>query len=43
MLKKSLLYQKLQKWAKNKIVKPKNYTSNNKICFNIKYIKIKLN
>ena len=35
--------QELQKWAYSKSVKPKNYTSKDKIWLNSKYIKIKQN
>ena len=41
---KNLYYaQKLQKWAHNKGVKPKNYTFGNKIWLNSKYIMTKSN
>ena len=35
--------QKLQKWAKNKGVKPKSYALGDKVLLNSKYIKIKKN
>ncbi len=35
--------QELQKWAHNKVVKPKSYTSSDKVWLNSKYIITKQN